>query len=300
MLQSKHYIVLLCLLLMLPACETYINYKGEITEPRLVVFAQADAGDTLVCQVAHSIFFLHDTLRSGQGDELRIYDAQVSWQINNQAWNANSDGSLVAQSGDTVRLKVKHPDYPLAEAVQVLPYKEGFQVDEWQDDGNSVSTHLTFNEYPGTITDIIAIEAYGEVYDKENDTTWIQPLSIESADPLFLELNTREEGLVGLIANHRQMLYLLASSMPASGNLTVYKPYNNDSIITLYINCHTITADAYRYYKTMEDNNSFFGSVIGFGVEEKVQVFGNVSNAIGIFIATADNMLELNIINPKK
>ena len=45
-------------LLLLPACEKDIEFKGEIMEPRLTLSAQATVGETFSAYVASSIFFL--------------------------------------------------------------------------------------------------------------------------------------------------------------------------------------------------------------------------------------------------
>lgn len=286
--------VLLTIILLLGGCETYIDYKGEITEPQLVVFAQAIADDTMACQVAHSIFFLHDTVRMGKGEKLRIDDAQISWKINDAAWDSNADGALVAHSGDSVRLRVEHPDYPVAGGVQTVPYKESFNAGVQTETANEYTLQLSFDTYAGASTDVLAIEIYADIYDEETDTTRVEQLSLDSTDPLFTYLNTREEGLIGLIANRRSTLFVPAGVLPAAGGLTAYKPYGTTTVETLHIYCHSITADYYRYMRTTEDANGVFNSLIGFGTEEKVQVYGNLTGAIGIFGAIATNRVILN------
>ena len=66
---------------MVSSCKTEINYKGEITEPQLVVFSRLNHNGFPTVSVSKSFFFLdeHFSNMSGQSEyeENLVRDAQV-------------------------------------------------------------------------------------------------------------------------------------------------------------------------------------------------------------------------------
>lgn len=285
----------LCLLCLLTACETYVDYKGEITEPLLVVFAQAAADDTLTCSVAQSRFFLDQPDTALHGTDLLLKDAVVSWQINDGPICRHSDTTIIPHAGDKIMLQVEHSAYPTAHATQNVPYPVNFGISRLEFNANTITFNITLDNYPGEKSDVFALEVYADVYDEENDSSFTAgPLYLESNDTLFDSLNAKEKGLIGVIAGFRETLYVAAGEVPGQASLTVYKNHKEDSIAAIHVYAHSITQDYYRYALTTKESGGFSGNIIGFGIEEKVQIYSNLTNAIGIFAAVNTNMQTIN------
>ena len=280
------------LCIILSSCQTHIDYKGTVAEQQMVVFAQAAADDTLACSVAHSRFFLTDTLLQKQGKELLLNDAVVTWQINDSEWQQNTDGSLVTHAGDLVRLHVAHPDYPQAEAQQRVPYKARLQARLDKETDMAYEVKLRFDDYKGSYDDVFVLQAYiGHV---DNGDTVLNAVRIGSDDELFRPLNYADDGIISIFTNRREQLFLPTDISGSEVSLFVYRPERSadtTAVAGLLIDCLTITADYMLHYQTMQNRSSVMGSVIGFGTEEQVQIYSNLSSGIGMFVATNDTLL---------
>ncbi len=323
---KAHYPILLLILTVFAACQTEVEYNGEITNPKPVIFARTSV-DSLrqfhQCFVQQSSFFL-DNIQGGQF----LADAKVEWQLNDGnryplVFVSDSAGYLPAEplpavnAGDRITLYVSHPTYGATLATQTLPDILHVQPRNMQIHTDTLSERITqkkdtrihvynqrqrididlaFLPYPRLNDDVVQISAKA-VYHPNADTLYQRSAYLSSREPLFHTLTTdRDLGLIDDISSliredtRRYDAFFIPVSMlqeSRTASLTVVTRQDTTLPDSLLISVLTMTRDTWLYHATTEQQSSFQGAIIGLGQEEKVQVFGNFEgDVIGAYIAT--------------
>ena len=129
-------------LLLLPACEKDIEFKGEIMEPRLTLSAQATVGETFSAYVASSIFFLEqDPQGKAFTEGLDTLRGRVRCFVNDEPsgremrlQSGESGASLcyasdyVPAPGDHIRLEAEFPGFDPVQAAVTVPKLPHFEL----------------------------------------------------------------------------------------------------------------------------------------------------------------------------
>ncbi len=214
---KTRYILPVILLSVLISCQTEVEYTGEITEPKLVVFARTDISSAVqshICYVQHSTFFLEDEPVEGSF----LNDAVVEWQLNDGAFHPfafvpdncaylPSSSLPGAAAGDLVTFRVSHPLYGTTSATQTIPclpsvrtenicietatdtlYDYSRQTEDslvsvvyaWQ----KISLDLVFPAFATGDDDVAEISAC-MVYHSEEDSVYCLNAYLDGTDPLF-------------------------------------------------------------------------------------------------------------------
>lgn len=308
----KRILYIFCLLLLFTACEQEIEYKGEQSEPKLVIQAEMGEGDTLIaCYVARSRFFLEssqsyyfpgmslaiDTLRNVT---LTMESTSPSVTVLSEKQVGNVHYLSLAtplQVGDRVKLTASHPELGTAEAeALIVPSLQGevLQIDS-SDVRNGCGLKLRLHDYP--LTDVVlGVQTFlyaTERYEDESSTElWFS--SVSSNDEMFAFLHNAYSSDWGFYANG----ILLFPSNYEEGRVLDLKIRTRDiydskrvTVDSVVVVLSAMSEDYYLYYRSMSkyigmdttddtDLGSMMGSVLG--VEEPVTVYTNVNNGYGI------------------
>ncbi len=315
----KH-IVLLFLLCLFASCRTEIVYKGEITEPQMVVFCRVEPTRwPPQCTVQRSWFFLDDSKQYKQEPVLKQYvlpDAKVEYRVNDSAWlelpyNESScyyrykyedddkvyRGPRYPQVGDVITVKVNHPQYGETTAKQTIPEKPRIDLVDVELTSKNATTDNDYLVYKLTYH-ICPTEDRTLVGRLEVQDSWLRTLAVLSSDILFQELNSPdqqdwEEMIENMFSfeieevETYEYLDFRMSDLPEEGKdviVLAYAPHsyiNNEKTAQL----DGITTQVRTYtsdtYLYMQSMAKFAGSNESMlGMEEKVQVFGNFSGNV--------------------
>jgi|GEM_PF-2133648 len=313
-MKIKYFILpLVLLLLAISSCKTEVNYKGEITEPLLVVFADAVTNGFPKVTVSKSAFFLNKINREGT-DTINykpylLADALVQYSVNNGAWismtyDAKEESYLPdyktasrLQPDDKLTVSVSHPDFPSTSASQLMPEKVDIALvevkvyDKINNKGDTVCEyHLTYHIYPSEDKTLVGRLSLQDSYLKD--------LPLMSNDILFQELNydinnQNWREIIGTVfsfeedelEDYREHLDFRMSEIPESGKdivvvtrapIAVVNDKVERKLKGVTTNCNFYSAETYLYLNSMR---KYKGTSTGMlGLEEKVQVYGNFSN----------------------
>ncbi len=317
----RQYLPFIALLFLISSCKTEINYKGEIIEPLLVVYAEATTNGFVNVKVSESAFFL-DKVNLPDSDMIdeqyyRIKDAQVMYSVNGGepyplTYNEQSVYSIPDHStyprlaaNDKVTVTVQHPRFASTKASQIMPPKYEILLTEVhvyakQDSkGDSIEEyHLTYH--------VPHIEDDYYVCRINIEDNSLNGLPIMSTDLIFQELNYSADSqnwreILGSMfsfeedemEDYRPYLDFRVSDIPEGGKdvvivFRIYKQYVNGKY-EFYLRGVATTNNLYtsESYLYMQSINKYKGSNAGIlGLEEKVQVYGNFSDgAIGCLTA---------------
>lgn len=296
------WIYILPLLFVLSSCERLIEYKGEVTEPKLVLQAELGEGDTIVkAFVSRSRFFLDDQY----GADYRLTDASVEMQRGEQAWQKmevytikekdwikeryyaiHLDSAL--QAGETIRVRASHPKYDTITAEQTLVHRPWCQALDYNgqpqtllrnNDLHSVELSLILQNYPfeDAILGVSVQCAYRMtfVYRSRKNSMKGTTTFLQSYDPLFA-------GLYGVSASG-QMAFssryeLFMGHDYVNGyhlNLEIpFSTYSSDAEIldftidSLAVSFNAHSNDSYLYRRSMYlSNKDYNGGDLDLGAE---------------------------------
>lgn len=318
----KKYFYTICAalaLLMGAGCEKVIEFKGEVTEPRLTVSGQAEAGEPLTVYVASSLFFLTDE-KAGQAftDGLDTLRGQVRCYVN----GAKAPHVLTLQPrkeyasalpyraldyspapGDRIRLEAEFPGFDPVWAETVVPLAPAFEI-------VSAKWHRMSDQEVGWTTD----EAYYEVeltlavtddasFDKfyfiqpvlqyrfeyYGEEDLLQSYGFSSNDILFREMSGNnalrmidEAGNYfsdDLIKGQRREFTITVSMLP-----------EKDESMHLWTHAAAVTESLYWFdysYTQLRDGGTGLFA-------EGVTLFSNVNGGYGVFCAAASRWMEVD------
>jgi len=174
------FILLLCFLLL--SCRTELEYNGPEGEPALYVYAMFDNDSLNYVFVGETTFFLDESKRDC------LKDAEVTISVNGEErvkLEYDGDTALYVfrrriETGDTLRLTVKHPRLGEAEAMAVVPPEMNMEVKEirTQVQGMKYNNYALIqfstedcrkmDGYYFTFEPYIRAEVYATIYDDEH------------------------------------------------------------------------------------------------------------------------------------
>lgn len=150
---KKHIIIPLTFLtVLLTACETEIEYRGDEQDPLLVLNCIAEAGSTAYVDVSHSVFFLS----SSEQMDMSLKDAVVTLDVNGKSatlaydneWGLYTDDRILNE-GDRLKVTVTHPKYGTVTAEDVVPRAHSLSYTESTLPFSTSSTTSLTEETPG-------------------------------------------------------------------------------------------------------------------------------------------------------
>lgn len=315
------YIVLLPLLV---ACESEITYSGKETDPGLVVEALPQAGsDSLVCYVNRSHFIVDASKTSPE----ELQNVTIDLSVSSGVCRIVSDSvagflhylklSKPLPAGDTIRIMVSHPDYPIATAEEFIlpklePTIETMAKDTDRSGFMEYRMAVTLPDYPyADILVGIHNSAYitrtriGPHYDKESKTyigmdtvvTKLLGQGVYSKDELFALSENRYNLYYGAHYSTEKGYLFFHTGYPA-GRKTQFtlctgvrsKMESQDVTVTWVVDSvvvdFEVRSETYNLYcRSMQDyidQQNEFSYASGMSVEEPLLVYSNVQNGYGI------------------
>ena len=317
---KKHLIyVLLCLLILLPACENELPFHTEPQKPQLLMNAvlEADKKDNLV--------YLH--IIDGKKAVL-VGDGHVTVYVNDEKKEVAearlmtwvSDGSdstkyctlkTIFQPGDRVRLEAVAEEnryQASAEVVIPQPLEEPLQVDTLLSQlkiGFYVEPcmryHIRLKDRPGE-------KNYYQLLMEEDDQMYSNYTDIINQEDIVLtdgHLTTADDdefGLLDMVIQNKNNVFTDSRFQDTSYTLNVYtnitRYYNSDKdkavAVDITIHLRSITREYYRYLRAMncldsEDYNATF--------MEPVIIPCNVTGGLGFVGASSEQAMKLRILD---
>jgi hypothetical protein len=316
------YILLLPLLV---ACEKEIHYSGPETNPSLVIEALPMAGlDTLVCYVNRSHFIV-DASKT-QPEELT--NVSIDLSVSSGVCRIVSDSvsgfrhylklSNPLPAGDTLRISVSHPDYPVATAEEfILPKLEPTIetiVKDTDKDGRMefhLSASLPDYPYPDILVGIYGVgyltgTRIGPHFDTLSQTVVGKDTIVKKIEYKGIAIYSKDE--LFAVSENRYSLYYEANYITDKGYLFFRTGYsagrktqftlctgakNSESkevkitwVVDSIVLDFEVRSETYNLYcRSMQDyidQRSEFSFAAGMSVEEPLLVYSNVQNGYGI------------------
>lgn len=323
---------ILSVLFICSSCERPIDYKGKITEPKLVLQAEAGAGDqTVKAYVSRSRFFLDETY--DKKVDYTMPDAVTEFQRGDQEWQtmvwSTEEKAFVLslgsplKAGETLRLKSSHPDYETITAeqttvpapfCQLLYYNGQNKVLYWNKSQHYVELTLILQNYPyeEQMLGLSVNFQYDHQYlvGKRKETKLNQKSNtIASTDQLFATGGNTYINGQGFCSN-KELFFAPGYQNAYLVDIRLYYdvPYGlteelNLLITELNISFKAHNKDSYWYWKSMlaardgrDDESGMLdvGAVITdlLGQEEAVQIYSNIQNGYGIFGACSKYIIQ--------
>lgn len=327
MMKKMLYTIGAALVLLLGAgCEKVIEFKGEVTEPRLTVSGQAEVGEPLTVYVASSLFFLTDE-RVGAAftDGLDTLRGQVRCYVN----GAKAPHILTLQPrkefasalpyqaldyspapGDRIRLEAEFPGFDPVWAETAVPLTPAFEIVSAQWRRMTESQGLSwmageegeeawYNEVELTlaVTDDAsydkfyfiqpAVEYHSELFGKEED--YFVSYGFSSSDILFREMSG--SNAVRMIDEEGNYFSdKLIKGQRREFTITVSMLPENDGTMRFWIHSAAVNESLYwfdySYSQVREGATGLFA--------EGVTLYSNVNGGYGVFGAAASRWLEVD------
>lgn len=315
------YIVFV-ILVVLTSCERQITYNGEVTEPKLVIQTEMQAGRKEInCSVSHSAFFLDQPkshlwipskglilmVERENGETVTMVDTFL---------HKPNDRFLVRlatplQAGERVFIQASHPDYPTAFAADTIVPMPEFTISEcvWDSVKKVCRVSLRFGDnadFHG-ILGIKGLFVYKEKRQGNQNYGEYRSKRIVSMDNIFLGLGnsfSSEEGYntfgelfcMADNARNKEVKVALPPTVHVIGGRVKFQP---DSVQITVLAHSTVSylfkKSLYSYFDAtgVDEANvgEFFSDIIG--TEEVVQLYSNVENGYGVVAGTTQKMQKI-------
>ncbi|MDO9634892.1 MAG: DUF4249 domain-containing protein [Paludibacter sp.] len=327
-MQTFHKILILLLsTILLVACEKEIEFKGEISNPMIVVNSYVSPDSLVYAHLTKSKFFLS----SKKGFDY-VNNAEVSIYVNSQFkenLNFTADGmyrgSFKPMVGDTVKLLVKTAGFEDVESVtiiqspstilsvdttMVIKYRDlviegkdtmacyysgdvDFRI-KINDNGNEQNYYrlVVKKRFEKSVGDEIIIQDYFISFileGFEDQTGTLLNLFEDSGNSSDQHLITDE------LFNGKEFILKFKTDFDYLEIFPGYEddyPYYESSDTTyVIINLQTISKDMYLYLKSKESAEGVFDGIF----TEPVQIYNNITNGIGIFGSYTNNQIQYKL-----
>lgn len=320
----KHRIFLysIAILFLCVSCRHEIEYKGEVTQPKLVLQAELGEGDTIVkAYVSRSRFFL-DSDSYYTGTEHIMRNATIECKRGDLAWQkmtldtASSTPFFVLpvspalQGGETLRIRAAHEGYDTITAEQTVVHMPQCQIQFYNGQPNTlwvdknqkyITLDVVLQNYPfdDAMLGISASIQFTYTYKSGNWTRSQKATTqmIMSVDSIFMSGNNQYE--TGAFSSSSELYF--APGYRTGYLVTLQIPYSVQqqselvSIDSLKLNFNAHSNDSYWYRCSMREAlNSSPGMSNLLGIEEGVQVYSNVKNGYGIIAACSRWTIQLD------
>ena len=308
-------------LLLGSGCEKDIDFKGEQTEPRLTVSAQAEVGEPLSVYVASSIFFLQND-RGGRAfmDGLDTLRGQVRCFVN----GAKQPHVLTLQPrdeyasalpylaedyspapGDRIRLEAEFPGFDPVWAETSVPRMPAFEIvsakwhkesgtEEWGwdyydlDMTMAVTDDGSYDKYYFLQPVLQFSFNYGDFFEGYADEVQFQSYGFSSNDVLFRELGGGKNALQMIDEESNYFSDALIKGQRHEFTITVSMLPEKEESMRMWVHTATVNESLYWYdysYSRLGDMNGLFS--------EGVTLYSNVNGGYGVFCAAASQWLEV-------
>ena len=306
------------------SCEKEIEFKGEISDPMIVVNSYISPDSLVYAHLTKSKFFLS----SKQGFDY-VNTAEVSIFVNNQFkenLNFIADGmyrgTFKPMVGDTIKLLVKTTGFEDVESTAVIQTPSTIlsvdttMVIKYKDVQTNGKDTMAYY-YSGDVDLKVKIndDANGHNYyrlvvkkrdeRKQGEEKIVQEYFIsfvlegfESQTSTLLNLfedsgNSKDQHLItDELFNGKEFILKFKTDYDYMEIIPGYEEYYNyyyrSDTSYIIINLQTISKDMYLYLKSKESAEGIFEGIF----TEPVQIYNNITNGIGIFGSFTNNQVQ--------
>jgi len=316
----KKAILYFTVFMLFAACEKEIRFKGEVTEPLLVLNGFARPDSLLVFRLTASSFFLEevDSFVTVKDAHLRLYvngTYKEDLQFHPYGYYISS---YRPKQGEVLSIEAEAPGFESIRAETLLPVvAELLKVDtsinpvgeeyvflyDWDPETEDyiidtiglysnyqVSMTLSFRDPPGTSDyyRVVVRHSYGIEYLDYYDFTVENFYTAEMGDFLGpAETQNEYQIYTDELYNGKTV------DLKLSFGAYTYYDYEQEllnSTTSIQVQLQNISPAYYLYLKTFSEYNN---SIDFFS--EPIQVFSNVSGGMGLFGAYSSNVIELEL-----
>lgn len=281
--------------LMLSSCEKEIDFKGDVSAPRLVLNGIVELDSNFTVFLERSTFFLDNSPQSSQaiseGATLIVKNLD-----NNQTYsmNASTEGNryvfpFTVTPNTRYSIEVSHPDYPsISSEMKTLSGVQIISVDTSSYEQNFDSRlrfEVKWNDNASEENYYLVQVILTDVWDEGSYT---YPLYVSSTDPAVD--NSGNTGIDGSL-NDVPFLALSDATFNGGQKTLKFESYNpfywGGDETTLKIQIISMSKEVFMYKKSVDLflQQDFFS--------EPVKVFSNILNGFGIFGFTSTSSWDL-------
>lgn len=302
----QHIAYLAAVVFTLSACESDVEFRGEYTDPQMVIYSVVTAGEPVMVFVSRSSFVLEDENHSAvRGANVEVWAngafaerlAEVTEEDpNGMGTQYYYTGNITYHSGDRVEIRVTSAQF------------EGTARGE-----TTIPAEPTLGGLRATITSISEDEVFAEgmlycdISDPADQTNyyWLRGMISDIDRPTINWVRYTDivfdsgapDGLLGEIIGDEYREYVLFDDALISGKINYPLAMEWDHNLSyldysLYrVECWQVDENLYKYFLSLE--LSADGALFG----EPVQIHSNISGGIGLVAsrsATATRELLCN------
>ena len=300
----------------LTACLTEVDLSDLRESPRLVVNGVAVAGEPLRLSVTRTWFYTDDhpnvvipdaTVRLYVNDH---YEETIPFVPGDTLFNAagSYQAAFVPKMADRLRLEVSAPGYEVIHAETVIPQASQLLEAKAVREVSTADSTVKRVVYSISFQDAVEEENYylfrleeGNLINEEEATYSWRVLYLDYAEePLFVQSTSALDQILfsQYLSGYDGRVF---SDETINGKsytirLQTSTHYVSEATKRLRVRLYAISADYYRYLKTLQDQSdrSFANHLIDAGLAEPIRVYSNIDGGLGIFGGCAPNRMEVD------
>jgi hypothetical protein len=290
-------ILLFSVVLVLDSCEKEIDFKGDVSEPRLVLNALVELDSAFRIHLESSQFFLSNSdqssmaISSGATVVVKNLSTNQTYEMTESTSGSLYEFPFLVTPYTSYSVEVTHPDFEsISATTQTLSAVPIVSIDTSsvvQNNEDRLRFELKFNDPAGDENYYLIQVELTETYDEEN--TYTYPMSLGSTDPAIDNAgNTEIDG-----STYDQPYLLLEDKTFNGANKTLifssYNPFawSGGTIDEFKVTLINMNKETFLYLKSVNlfNQQDFFS--------EPVKIFSNVLNGFGIFGFMSYSVVEL-------
>jgi hypothetical protein len=272
--------------LFLISCQKEIDFKGDVSEPRLVLNALVELDSAFRVHLARSRFFLDNSpqsdmaIASGATVTVKNLSTNQTYVLTESTAGSLYEFPFVVTANTNYSIEVSHPDYnAISATTKTLSAVPIISIDTssiFQNNESRLRFELKFNDPAADENFYLIHVELQEVYETD---TFSYPLYITSSDPAI-----DNSGNTDIDGSTYDMPYLALEDKTFNGGtktlvFTGYNPFawSSDPSSKLTVKLTNMNRETFLYFKSV----NLFGQQDIFS--EPVKIFSNILEGFGIF-----------------
>lgn len=295
---NKFAILLFLSATILLSCEKEIDFKGDSSEPRLVLNALVELDSTFRVHLERSRFFLDNSpqsdmaITSGATVVVRNLNTNQSYEMTTSTIGSLYEFPFTVTPNTNYSIEISHPDYIAISAttktLSAVPIVSIDTTSVFQNNENRLRFELKFNDPSGYENFYLIQVELTEVFNEQDTLTY--PMYLSSNDPAI-----DNSGNTDIDGSTYDMPYLILEDRTFNGGsktlvFTSYNPFYWSSPMEstrLKVKLTNMNKETYMYFNSVNlfNQQDFFS--------EPVKIFSNILEGFGIFGFMSYSEIEL-------
>lgn len=297
----------------LTACLTEVDLSDLRESPRLVVNGVAVAGEPLRLSVTRTWFYTDDhpnvvipdaTVRLYVNDH---YEETIPFVPGDTLFNAvgSYQAAFVPDVSDRLRLEVSAPGYEAIHAETVIPQAskllEAKATREVSTTDSTVKRVLYSISFQDAVEEddyyLFRLEEGNLINEVDSMYSWRVLYLDYAEEPLFVQsASALDQILFSQYLSGYDGRVFSDESINGKNYTIRLQTYVSEATKRLRVRLYAISADYYRYLKTLQDQSdrSFANHLIDAGLADPIRVYSNIDGGLGIFGGCTPNRVEVD------